>query len=153
MKAGTVSLLDHQSLVLSISLGLLKEIIKSLLNEWVNEWTKPIDSSDLVSFPEKATKPFRRQEAEEGGNYHNNACPSQSVKVIAESIGCILDASLPLLIPTLFQRGPGRKPLQRSLRASLCRTEPHLEGKGEWEGEERKEIGIYWERTLFWIPC
>lgn len=135
MKAGTVPLLNHQSLKLSIKLGQREELIKYLL-------TKPIDFSDLVSFPKRTPKPFRKQGTEEGGNYHNNACPSQSVKVTAEPTGYILDASLPLLISTLFQRWPERKPLQRSQGQPLLdRASPG--SQGECKGEERKEIGIY----------
>lgn len=59
MKAGTMSLLDHQSLV-GIMIGRLGELTKSLLNELVNELTKSSDTSDLVPFPERALKPSGR---------------------------------------------------------------------------------------------
>lgn len=52
-----------------------------------------------------------------------------SVKVTAESTGYVLEASLPLLISILFQRGPGMKPLRRSPKASLCCMDPHQEGR------------------------
>lgn len=69
-------------------------------------------------------------------------------KVTAESMGCILEASLPLLMSTLFQRGPGRKPTQRNPSASLWQTEPYQKGR-EWEDKERKGIDVSWEGILF----
>lgn len=61
-----------------------------------------------------------------------------SVKVAGESTGCILEASLSLLISTLFQGGPGRKSL-RSSRASLSDAEPYQEGRENGKGEKGRE--------------
>lgn len=70
-----------------------------------------------------------------------------SVKVTAESIGCILEASLPLLISILFQRGLVMKPLRRSPKASLCRTDPHQEGRENGKVKKGRE-SISTERGL-----
>ena len=72
----------------------------------------------------------------------------QVIKITAESTGCILEATPPPLISTLFQRSPGRKPLQKNLSASLWQTELHQEGR-EWEDKERKGMDVYWEGTLY----